>query len=73
MPVSKSDLDKYIRDKIKSPDVVPIVDSPDKVHDRLLRVIRRKCIQCSNGMKSEADECPIQDCPLWKYRKGFEE
>ena len=31
--------------------------------------IRAKCLQCSNGIRSEVENCPIIDCPLWSFRR----
>lgn len=36
----------------------------------LIRVIRKKCIDCCCGQHSEVNKCHITDCPLWPYRMG---
>lgn len=35
-----------------------------------LRAIRKKCLECSCGSKSEVKQCPILACPLYPYRDG---
>ena len=32
--------------------------------------IRRKCLDCCGGSKSEVRQCSTTKCPLWKYRMG---
>lgn len=34
----------------------------------LLSAIRRKCMDCSGGMRNEVKGCKIRDCPLHPYR-----
>ncbi len=34
----------------------------------LLKVIRKKCLDCCCGQHSEVRKCPVTDCPLWPYR-----
>ena len=34
-----------------------------------LDAIRAKCKECSNGVRSEVENCTIVDCPLWTYRR----
>lgn len=36
----------------------------------LLKVIRKKCLDCSGDVRKEVQECPLKDCPLWEYRLG---
>jgi len=36
------------------------------------QAIKAKCLECSGGQKIEVEFCPVLDCPLWPYRKGFE-
>lgn len=36
----------------------------------LLSAIRRKCMDCSGGMRSEVQNCKIKDCPLYHYRRN---
>jgi hypothetical protein len=36
----------------------------------ILRVIRRKCLDCSAGQPSEVRLCPATSCPLHPYRMG---
>lgn len=35
-----------------------------------LQSIRRKCLDCSCGSRTEVKECVVTDCPLWNYRMG---
>lgn len=34
----------------------------------LLSAIRKKCLDCSGGMRNEVRDCRIKDCPLHSYR-----
>ncbi|MAI61991.1 MAG: hypothetical protein CBB87_05790 [Micavibrio sp. TMED27] len=36
----------------------------------LLKVIRKKCIDCCAGKYSEVQKCAAKDCDLWPYRMG---
>lgn len=36
----------------------------------LLKVIRRKCYDCSEGSVSEIAKCPVQRCDLFPFRMG---
>lgn len=36
--------------------------------DELLIAIRKHCLACSGGSKSEAERCRITACPLHPYR-----
>lgn len=36
----------------------------------LLSAIRKKCMDCSGGMRSEVQGCKIKDCPLHPYRRN---
>lgn len=36
----------------------------------ILKVIRRKSVECSAGQPSEVRHCPVTACPLWPYRMG---
>lgn len=47
------------------PDVVN-VEAPKSP----VKAIRAKCLDCSGGSSTEADRCPIKDCPLYPFRKG---
>lgn len=42
--------------------------------ERLTRseAIRLKCLDCMCGQMAEVRECPCEDCPLWRYRMGYE-
>lgn len=35
-----------------------------------LKAIRKKCIDCSGGSKSEVKLCENIDCPLFPFRMG---
>lgn len=35
-----------------------------------LKVIRLKCLECSNGSSNEVKLCPVTKCPLYPYRFG---
>ena len=37
------------------------------------KAIRLKCLDCSAQQQSEVKRCPCVDCPLWRYRMGYEE
>ena len=41
--------------------------------DELLLLIRKHCIMCSGGSRSEARKCLIKDCLLYPYRIPSEE
>lgn len=43
----------------------PVTSNPNPV-----KAIRLKCLDCSGGSKSEAENCIIPDCPLWPFRMG---
>lgn len=34
----------------------------------LQNAIRRKCLDCSGGMRNEVRNCLVKDCPLRPYR-----
>lgn len=36
------------------------------------RAIRLKCLDCCCGNAAEVRLCPIQACPLWRFRMGTE-
>jgi hypothetical protein len=36
----------------------------------ILKVIRRKCIDCSADQLAEVRNCPVNACALWPYRMG---
>jgi hypothetical protein len=39
---------------------------------RLLRTIRKYCLECSAGQRNEVLHCPMDKCPLYEYRMGLE-
>ena len=38
---------------------------------KLLKAIRKKCIDCCGGMKEEVLKCDSVECPLHSYRSGL--
>lgn len=37
----------------------------------VMDAIRRKCLDCTVGMRAEIENCPCSDsCALWPYRMG---
>jgi len=40
------------------------------VRNKLLKLIRSKCLDCSAGSSNEVRLCPVKDCPLWPFRLG---
>jgi hypothetical protein len=34
----------------------------------LLKMIHKKCLECSCGSRLEVDNCILKDCPLYHYR-----
>ncbi len=39
-----------------------------KENTELKKAIRAKCIDCSGGSVKEVALCPVDDCPLYRYR-----
>lgn len=37
------------------------------------KAIRLKCLDCTCNQPAEVRRCPVQNCPLWRYRMGREE
>lgn len=37
------------------------------------KAIRLKCLDCTCNQPAEVRRCPVQNCPLWRYRMGKEE
>lgn len=35
-----------------------------------IKQIRKKCMDCCCGQRTEVDECELEKCPLWPYRFG---
>lgn len=35
-----------------------------------VKVIRAKCLDCCCGSAKEVEACPIEKCPLWRWRSG---
>ena len=35
-----------------------------------MRAIRAKCLDCSGDSRMEVHQCPVKDCPLYKFRYG---
>ena len=36
------------------------------------KAIRLKCLDCCCGQQAEVRKCPVENCPLWRYRMGRE-
>lgn len=36
------------------------------------KAIRAKCLDCCCQQINEVKLCPCKDCPLWRYRMGYE-
>ena len=37
------------------------------------KAIRLKCLDCFCGSNAEVRICPAINCPLWRYRLGYED
>lgn len=35
-----------------------------------IKAIRLKCLDCTCGSQKEVEACPIEKCPLWRFRFG---
>ncbi len=35
--------------------------------------IKKKCLDCSGGIRAEIRRCPVTSCPLWPFRMGTEQ
>ena len=36
-----------------------------------IKAIREKCLDCSSGSFTEAENCPVTNCALYPYRFGM--
>ena len=36
------------------------------------QAIRAKCKECTGGSHAEIEACSADNCPLWRYRPGFQ-
>lgn len=36
------------------------------------QAIRAKCLDCCCDIRKEVEQCTIKNCPLWRYRMGYE-
>jgi hypothetical protein len=52
----------------KLPSKVP--SSSEKRRLTPVQAIRKKCLDCSCGSRSEVRECTLTHCPLYPYRMG---
>lgn len=43
-------------------------DSQHVSKARLLKAIRKQCVRCVGGCRSNVIKCKSMDCPLWPYR-----
>ena len=55
--------------KIVFPDIT-VYGIREPWSSRPIKMIRKKCIDCSAGQFIEVDLCPAFKCPLWTYRFG---
>jgi hypothetical protein len=39
---------------------------------KLLKAIRKNCLDCSGGVASEVVDCSMTHCPLYPYRIGVQ-
>jgi len=63
-------LNKIIKhEEVKEPEENVKIITVDGIP--LLRAIKKYCLQCSGGVKTERDDCQIENCPLHLYRKGI--
>jgi hypothetical protein len=35
-----------------------------------VKILRRYCLQCTNGSRAYIQNCPTYCCPVWPYRMG---
>lgn len=38
---------------------------------KLLKAIRKNCLDCSGGVASDVADCSMKECPLYAYRMGL--
>ena len=43
---------------------------PETSNKNPVKAIRKKCIECSGGSRSEIEKCVIKDCALYPFRFG---
>lgn len=36
----------------------------------IVKIIRKKCLDCCGQQKGEVRKCVVTDCPLWAFRMG---
>ena len=48
-------------------------DYPNSDYSQLGRkdAIRAKCYDCVCNQDNEVYNCPVKDCPLWYWRRGY--
>lgn len=58
--------------KANPPEKLPsmVASSSEKRRLTPVQAIRKKCLDCSCGSRSEVRECELAACPLWGYRMG---
>jgi len=55
----------------KLPSEIPVEDIRDLGHpEKVMKVIRAKCVDCCGGSEAEVRKCVQFDCPLWPMRMG---
>ncbi|WP_034643319.1 hypothetical protein [Desulfovibrio inopinatus] len=47
--------------------------APEYGTEAPLAAIRRKCLDCSGGVREEVTLCPAKECPLHPFRLGHSE
>ena len=55
--------------KAKAKTVEDVRDDLPKYRNPV-KVIRAKCLDCCCGSAKEVEACPIEKCPLWRWRSG---
>lgn len=46
------------------------LECPETSRVNPVKAIRLKCLDCSGGLSSEVEKCPVEDCPLYPFRFG---
>ena len=53
--------------------MVNLINESSKKRITRAKAIRLKCLDCCCFQTNEVKSCPSTDCPLWRYRMGYEE
>jgi len=51
-------------------DPEPVIEVPAIPRSSPLKVIRNKCLDCTNNQPREVYLCAAKTCPLWPWRMG---